>query len=87
MELNEKLQNKIKEIFKNNINIQNRLLSGDYSILDDAIGYCERGFSADEIIKAYESNSIDDLYMRAKKQKDIINLYSELTGKVHTRKF
>lgn len=87
MELNENLQNKIKEMFKNNINIQNRLLSGDYSILDDVVSYCMQGFTVEEVIIAYENNTMEDLYEKAKKKKDIIDLYNELTGKVNTRKF
>ena len=73
---------KIKELFKGNKKLMDRLLSDDDNIRKEAIkeigAYSNIGFKSEEIVNAYKDNKIDKLYEEAVRKTKIRILYYEL---------
>lgn len=76
MYYSEEFKNKILEILTNSEDMKKRLDDGNEIIgryLDDSC----HNISPDEVINAYENNTIQELYQKAKRYVTIRNLYLE----------
>ena len=82
MQWSVKINKKIRELFKDNEELMNRLLSDDSNIRNEAIREIglnsNQGFTSEEIICAYNNKKIDELYKKAKKNTEIRILFYEL---------
>ena len=75
---------KINELFKKNNEFRKRLLSHDADAIRELATY-DKGFSCEEIIYAYENDSLDYIYAQAKRKLEITKLYFELIGEVRPK--
>lgn len=80
MKLTDELIKKIKEIFSNDIEKQNKLLNLDVETIRELGREANSNFTFDDIIISYESDSMDELYEEAKNKKRYSNFYFERVG-------
>ena len=80
MKLTDELIEKIKEIFSNDIEMQNKLLNLDIETIRELGREANSNFTFDDVIECYESKTLDYLYKLAQKKAARSKLYFRLVG-------
>lgn len=80
MQFSKELQSRIKNLFKNNEELRDKLLSGDVDSIRQIGALSQKGINPEDIIKAYESNSnqMEELYKKARFAVELKILYRDL---------
>ena len=73
---NEEIRERVLKIYSNDPETAKRILEGDREVIQRMGIGCR--FESDDIIDAYENNKIEELYQKAKRQKEIEKLYHDL---------
>lgn len=80
MSWNDNIDKKIKELFKKEKKLKEKLLEKNAEAIREIGTYSDIGFTNQEIIQAYEKGKIDELYKIAKSKNEIRVLYYDLIG-------
>ena len=78
MKVPKELQEQIENLFKNNEDIKEKLLNGDTATIQQIGLFSRNAIKPSEIIDAYENNSVDTLYKKAKHLVKMQELYCEM---------
>lgn len=80
MELNVQVNRKIRELFKDDKELMDKLLKHDLDAIRKIGTYSNTGFTSEEIVNAYKTGKIDDLYKQAERKTEMRILYYHLIG-------
>ena len=80
MDLNIHINKKIRELFKDDKELQDKLLHRDSESIRKIGSYSNIGFTSEEIVSAYKKGKIEELYKEAERKTKIRILYYELIG-------
>ena len=80
MKFSEELQSRIKNLFKNNEELRDKLLLGDADSIRQIGALSQKKINPEDIIKAYESNNnqMEELYKKARFAVELKVLYRDL---------
>ena len=78
MQVSEELKQKVEKYYKNNIELKNKLLSGDAEAIRQMGIWAQKGISPEDVVEVYETDNIDYLYRQAKKKMELREVYNEL---------
>lgn len=81
MTFSSETQEKIKQLFKQDMVMGEKILSGDADAIREMGNMAQRGMSPEEIVLAFESNdqtAINNIYMQGKRLVELKQLYKDL---------
>ena len=78
MKMSNELKKRIEKAFMLNDELRIQLLSGNADAIREVGIRAQKNIKPEDIIEAYESNSMDYLYKQAKKMVEMKKLYEDL---------